>query len=46
MAVAPPIIAVSLGAAVYARAYAPRCGHAVGASEDRAAVEEYAEALL
>jgi hypothetical protein len=34
------------GAAVYVRAYATRCGHAVGADVDRAAVEGYAEALL
>ena len=36
----------TLGAAVYVRAYATRCGHAVGAAVDRAAVEAYAEALL
>jgi hypothetical protein len=33
-------------AAVYVRAYATRCGHAVGGAIDRAAVEAYAEALL
>ena len=32
--------------AVYVRAYATRCGHAVGGAIDRAAVEAYAEALL
>jgi hypothetical protein len=34
------------GAAIYVRAYATRCGHAVGADIDRPAVEAYAEALL
>src|SRR5439155_733529 len=34
------------GPAVYLRAYAARCGHAVGGAIDRAAVEAYAEALL
>ena len=33
-------------AAVYVRAYAMRCGHAVGADVDRDAVEAYADALL
>ena len=33
-------------AAVYVRAYATRCGHAVGGAIDRAAVEAYADALL
>jgi hypothetical protein len=33
-------------AAVYVRAYATRCGHAVRADIDRASVEAYAEALL
>jgi hypothetical protein len=33
-------------AAVYVRAYATRCGHAVGGDIDRAAVEAYAQALL
>ena len=33
-------------AAVFVRAYATRCGHAVGAAVDRPAVEAYAEALL
>jgi hypothetical protein len=33
-------------AAVYVRAYATRCGHAVGGEVDRASVEAYAEALL
>ena len=33
-------------AAVYVRAYATRCAHAVGADVDRGAVEAYAEALL
>jgi hypothetical protein len=33
-------------AAVYVRAYATRCAHAVGGDVDRAAVESYAEALL
>ena len=33
-------------AAVYVRAYATRCGHAVCGAIDRAAVEAYAEALL
>jgi hypothetical protein len=33
-------------AAVYVRAYATRCGHAVGGEIDRASVEAYAEALL
>jgi hypothetical protein len=33
-------------AAVYVRAYATRCEHAVGAETDRASVEEYADALL
>jgi hypothetical protein len=33
-------------AAVYVRAYATRCGHAVGGSIDRAAVKAYADALL
>ncbi len=36
----------SMAAAVYARAYATRCGHAVGSGVDRHAVEAYAEALL
>jgi hypothetical protein len=34
------------GAAVYARAYAARCGHAIGGDVDRSSVEAYAEALL
>jgi len=33
-------------AAVYVRAYAIRCGHAVGGAIDRASAEAYAEALL
>ena len=33
-------------AAVYVRAYATRCGHALGGTPHRAAVEAYAEALL
>lgn len=33
-------------AAVYVRAYATRCGHAVGGVVDRTAVEAYANALL
>jgi hypothetical protein len=33
-------------AAVYVRAYATRCGHAVGGAINRTAVEAYAEALL
>jgi Phosphotransferase enzyme family len=36
----------TLAAAVYVRAYATRCGHALGGEIDRAAVETYAEALL
>jgi hypothetical protein len=42
----PDEVRAAHAAAVYVRAYATRCGHAIGRAIDRAAVEAYADELL